>query len=630
MLRAFLRMPSGVVALVALGLIVITALVAPLLLTERATVLNLLATSRNPSAQHWLGTDNLGRDIFARILVGTRASIGLAFAAAALGGALGIVMGSAAAAFHGRLRTVSLRTIDAFIAFPALLIAIFVGAIIGPGSAGVVIGVGVATSFGFARVTSSLSIAIAERDYISAARISGISPLRLILRYVLPNIGETLAITSTVAVSNSIVIVATLSFLGLGVQPPGYDWGTMLTEGVQAIYETPAAALGPAVAIALAALAFGFLGETLARAMNPVLWTPRHAAERGMEFAPPPIGTAIDGGAEMAPPSHGGALLSVVNLSVRFPRGRGDFGVVQDVSFSLQKGDRLGIVGKSGSGKTTTALAIAQLVHFPGRVTGKVELQGHDISASHNRDKALRRILGTELAVVYQDPLSALNPALRIGTQMAEATVIHRGVSRRDARKMAAQRLREVNVPGGARQLSRFPHVLSGGMRQRVMIGMGLVTEPALLICDEPTTSLDVTVQAQIMDLLARINSDRGITIILISHNLALVSQNTDRVLVMYAGRVVEDLTSSQLLSGGLHPYTRQLVATIPDMSRPRGERLATIPGQAPDPAALPTGCPYQPRCPLAFDKCRVVRPPLRPHAEGRRVACWAVDENRS
>jgi oligopeptide/dipeptide ABC transporter ATP-binding protein len=263
-------------------------------------------------------------------------------------------------------------------------------------------------------------------------------------------------------------------------------------------------------------------------------------------------------------------------------------------------------------------------------VSGSIKLQGRELlldGAQNGHDAELSRLLGTELAIVYQDPLSSLNPALKVGTQLTEASEIHRRVAHSNAVRTAIERLREVNIPGAEVQLGRYPHELSGGMRQRVMIAMGLMIDPPLFICDEPTTSLDVTVQAQIMDLLAKLNTTHGSAIILISHNLALVSQNTDRVLVMYAGRIVEDLTAAQLLAGGKHPYTRQLLASIPDTSRSRDDRLEFIPGQAPDPADLPTGCPYNPRCPLAFDKCGVERPPLRVQPDGRRVACWATDE---
>jgi peptide/nickel transport system permease protein len=621
MLRAFLGAPSGVVGLIVLAFILFGALVAPQVLMEPATRLNTLSANLQPSAAHPLGTDTLGRDILARILVATRLSIGLSFAAALFGAAVGMTLGIGAVVLQGRARSVALRTIDALLAFPPILVAIYVGTIIGPGILGVILGVGTTIAFSYARVTSALSLSIIGRDFISAARIAGINPLRLMIRYVLPNIAETLAITTTVAISNSITAVSTLSFLGLGVQAPDFDWGRMLTEGVQAFYVTPAAALGPALAIAITSMAFGFSGEAIARALNPVLWAGRVGAREGPAAD---LEVAASAGTDRAAPSDGEAVLEVEDLSVAFPSSRGPFKVVDAVSFWLKKGERLGIVGESGSGKTTTALAISQLVPYPGMVEGKVRLQGRELMNGH--DPGLKTLLGTYVAIVYQDPLSSLNPALKIGTQLTEASEVHRGVPHAEAVKTAIQRLREVNIPAGEAQLGRYPHELSGGMRQRVVIAMGLMMDPALIICDEPTTSLDVTVQAQIMDLLGTLNAVHGSAIILISHNLALVSQNTDRVLVMYAGRVVEDLTTEQLHRGGLHPYTRQLLAALPDMSRPREERLAYIPGQAPDPSNLPRGCPYQPRCPLEFDRCGDERPPLRLGPDLRRVACWAVD----
>jgi peptide/nickel transport system permease protein len=625
MLRAFLGAPSGVVGLIVLAFILFGALVAPQVLMESATRLNTGSANLQPSTVHPLGTDTLGRDILARILVATRLSIGLSFAAALFGAAVGMTLGIGAVVLQGRARSVALRTIDALLAFPPILVAIYVGTIIGPGILGVILGVGTTIAFSYARVTSALSLSIIGRDFISAARIAGINPLRLMLRYVLPNIAETLAITTTVAISNSITAVSTLSFLGLGVQAPDFDWGRMLTEGVQAFYVTPAAALGPALAIAITSMAFGFSGEAIARALNPVLWAGRVGAREAPAADPAmDLAVAAPAGTDRAAASEGEAVLAVQDLSVAFPSSRGPFKVVDAVSFWLKKGERLGIVGESGSGKTTTALAISQLVPYPGMVEGKVQLQGRELMERH--DPGLKTLLGTYVAIVYQDPLSSLNPALKIGTQLTEASEVHRGIAHGDAVKTAIQRLREVNIPAAEAQLGRYPHELSGGMRQRVVIAMGLMMDPALIICDEPTTSLDVTVQAQIMDLLGTLNAVHGSAIILISHNLALVSQNTDRVLVMYAGRVVEDLTTEQLHRGGLHPYTRQLLAALPDMSRPREERLAYIPGQAPDPSNLPRGCPYHPRCPLAFDRCGVERPPLRLGPDLRRVACWAVD----
>ena len=644
MFRAFLRAPSGLLGVLTIGLLVAVAIVAPMIWAADAIGLNLLQTTQNPSSHHLLGTDPLGRDILLRIVVATRLSIGLALAAAGLGALIGIPAGIVASVLPATGRAIALRAIDTMLAFPGLLIAIFIGAIVGPGAVGAGLGVGIAISFSFARVSSALAMSVSGREYVAAARVVGVSPARLMFRYVFPNIADVLAITTTVSISNSLVQVSSLSFLGLGVQAPQFDWGRMLTEGVQSFYVTPAAALGPAVTIATTALAFGFTGEAIARAMNPVLWA-RAGASPGTSaqalaamIAASPGGAAAGTVSDRLPPDTPQVAvrqpsvdlreiaLQVRDLVVEFPGEGPHVRVVDGVSFTLRRGEMLGIVGESGSGKTMTAMAIAQLVPYPGIVKGEIVLNSRHLQQVPLNE--LDKILGLQLAVVFQDPMSSLNPAIKIGTQLTEGVEIHEHMTHSEATVLAEKRLMEVNIPAPNRQMQIHPHELSGGMRQRVMIAMGLMKEPTLLIADEPTTALDVTIQAQIMDLLARVNREHHTAIILISHNLALISQNCERVVIMYAGRIVEDITIEQLRGQPLHPYTRALVAAVPDLSRPRAEALATIPGQAPDMADLPTGCPYHPRCPLAVEKCRNERPPLVLRTGGQRVACWVANKD--
>jgi oligopeptide/dipeptide ABC transporter ATP-binding protein len=632
--------------MVTIAIIGAVAVIAPFFLLQQATALDVLQANQNPSWQHLLGTDPLGRDILLRIIVATRLSLGLAIAAVAVGAAIGIPLGAVTAILSRRVRPVALRTIDTLLAFPAIIVAIFVGAIFGRGATGATVGVGIAISFAFARVASTLALSIGAREYVVAARVVGVKGRRLFLRYILPNIAETMIIQTSVAISSSIVFMSALSFLGLGVQPPAFDWGRMLTEGVQAFYITPAAAIGPAVAIATSALALGFAGEAMARAMNPLLWSQnvQAAAERASESeqeveltraAQPELEAAAmralsaavnDNRPAPIPGQNRHLALEVRDLSVTFPGARGPIEVVAGVSFDLPKGEMLGIVGESGSGKTMTAMAIAQLVPYPGLVSGIVKLAGQDLSELSPRRMA--RFLSTDLAVVFQDPMSSLNPALKIGTQLTEAPEVHRGLTHRQSTQLAVASLRELNIPTPELQMERHPHEFSGGMRQRAMIAMGLMNDPDVLIADEPTTALDVTIQAQIMDLLAEINTTHEAAIIFISHNLALVRQNCHNLLVMYAGRIVEDIPSDRLLIDPLHPYTRALLTSVPDMELPRDRPLPVIPGTAPDMANLPDGCPYNPRCPLAVDKCRKVRPPLVTRPDGRRVACWVANED--
>ncbi|HEV7649774.1 MAG TPA: dipeptide/oligopeptide/nickel ABC transporter permease/ATP-binding protein [Actinophytocola sp.] len=625
MFRAFLRTPSGVIGLAVIGLLVVVMIVAPILWSAPATDVNVAAGGAGPSAAHWLGTDQLGRDILLRVLVATRFTIVLALIAAGIGALLGVLTGSTAALLPRRARSVALRAIDAMLAFPGILVAIFIGTIIGPGATGATIGVAIAVSFSFARISSTLAMSAGGRDYVAAGRVLGIRPFRLLVRHVLPNIADTLVITTTVVIGTAVVDLSSLSFLGLGVQPPDFDWGQMLTEGVQVIYTQPWAAVGPAVAIAITAVAFGLTGEALARNMNPVLWTQsRHAAPRvsARQARRAAVVAAADSVADTSPD----VVLDVRDLVVEFPGRDSSVRVLDGVSFQLRKGEFLGIVGESGSGKSLTALAIAQLVPFPGEVSGTVRLDGQDIGALSRRDR--EAMLGTDLAFVFQDPLSSLNPALRIRTQLTESIRYHRRVGRRSADETAVGRLGDVSIPAPDATLRRHPHELSGGMRQRVMIAKGLMKNPVLLFADEPTTALDVTIQSQIMALLESFNADDGMSLVFISHNLALVSENCARVLVMYAGRIVEDLTTEQLLAAPLHPYTTALLHASPDITAPRTRELTSIPGQVPDFAAMPPGCPYHPRCPLAVARCRVELPPLAERSDGRRVACWVANQD--
>jgi len=268
------------------------------------------------------------------------------------------------------------------------------------------------------------------------------------------------------------------------------------------------------------------------------------------------------------------------------------------VSFTVAPGERVGLVGESGSGKSLTALAVAGLIEPPGVVTGTIR--------------------SGEAAMVFQDPMTSLNPALRVGTQLAEVARVHGRLARRAAWERAVTRLDDVHIAAAAKVVRQYPHELSGGMRQRAMIAMGLMGSPRVIIADEPTTALDVTVQKQILDLLREVSDRTGAAILLISHDLAVVAQLCSRVLVMYAGIIVEDLTVERLLAGPAHPYTRALLASVPDMSADRSQPLATIPGRMPSPAEPVTGCPFAPRCPLADSRCRAELPPLE---DG--VRCW-------
>jgi oligopeptide/dipeptide ABC transporter ATP-binding protein len=309
------------------------------------------------------------------------------------------------------------------------------------------------------------------------------------------------------------------------------------------------------------------------------------------------------------------ALLEVRGLTVRF----GPWAVVEDVAFSVAPGEVVAIVGESGSGKSMTALALMRLVPEPGVVTGTALFEGRDLITLPERE--MRQVRGARIAMIFQEPMTSLNPVFTVGHQITEALAWHTELSGTTARAEAARLLSLVEIPNAAERLGAYPHELSGGMRQRVMIAMALACRPALLIADEPTTALDATVQAQIIDLLRRLRAELGMAVILITHDLGVVSDFADRVAVMYAARIVETARSEALFAEPRHPYTEGLLASLPRLDT-TAERLASIPGQVPPPFALPRGCRFAPRCAYAKAPCEAALPALVPAGEARMAAC--------
>jgi oligopeptide/dipeptide ABC transporter ATP-binding protein len=319
-------------------------------------------------------------------------------------------------------------------------------------------------------------------------------------------------------------------------------------------------------------------------------------------------------------------LLQVDHLSTQFGARAGTIRAVDDVSFDLHAGEALGIVGESGSGKSVLARSLLRLIpHASGTVlNGRVVFNGVDLLSVAERD--LDKIRGAEIAMVFQDPLSSLNPTLTIGYQLSEGLIVHENLRKADAWARSIELLNAVGIPDSKGRASAYPHELSGGMRQRVMIAMAISCRPKLLIADEPTTALDVTTQAQIMELLLQLRGTTGCALMLISHDLGLVARVVDRVMVMYAGRVVESGPVKVILRAPQHPYTLALLRSIPRLDRPRPNRLVAISGVPPDPVHRATGCSFHPRCPLAMEICRTETPVLELGMNNHRVACWAIE----
>ncbi|HRK70277.1 MAG TPA: ATP-binding cassette domain-containing protein [Micropepsaceae bacterium] len=313
-------------------------------------------------------------------------------------------------------------------------------------------------------------------------------------------------------------------------------------------------------------------------------------------------------------------VLGIENLNVRFSTPEGEVEAVSNLSFDIHKGECLGIVGESGSGKSQTFMAVMGLLAKNGKASGKANF--HDVDLlSMNRDQ-LNKVRGNRMAMIFQDPMTSLTPHLRISRQLTEVLMIHKGMGEQKARKRALEALDMVRIPDAKSRIDMYPHEFSGGMRQRVMIAMAILCEPELLIADEPTTALDVTVQAQVLEVLADLKTRLGTSIVLITHDLGIVAGLCDRVMVMYAGSFCEQGGVRDIFYDPQHPYTRGLLRSVPRLDQPESERLEAVPGQPPNLQRLPKGCTFQERCTFKFDRCVAERPLLREIAPGRTKSC--------
>lgn len=607
-----LRTPLGVSATILLALLALLAVFAPVLWGDNASVVDTDAIQQGSSGEHLLGTDALGRDILYRVLVATRLSIELALLATVIGVVVGTLLGTAPSVLPRRLGRFFTAVVNIAVAFPGLLLALFFAVIFGVGTTGAVLAIGFAMAPAFARLTQTLSASVAGRDYVDAARVAGVGRFRLLTRHILPNIGEPLVVNATIGAGQALLAFAGLSFLGIGVQAPSYDWGRLLGEGLSRIYLNPAAALGPGLAVVIAGLAFNLFGEMVATVVGERTPAPR----LGPVPRPAPEPTSSSAVRSEEP------VLHVEDLRVSFPTHAGWTTPVRGVSFTVHPGEAVGVVGESGSGKSLTALAASRLIERPGTVTAeRLEFNGVPLLTTPERE--LRPMLGQSLAMVFQDPTTSFNPTRRVGRQLAEVAEEHQGTSKRDAMARAIDKLASVRVPAARRRAHQYPHEFSGGMRQRAMIAMGLMSTPKLVIADEPTTALDVTVQRQVLRLLGRVRADTEAAIVLISHDITVISQSCDRVLVMYAGRIVEDVPASRLYDDAKHPYTRALLGVVPDLDTDRDQPLGVIPGRPPEPHRIPDGCAFADRCPFVTDRCRSEDPQLLQINDSQRVACW-------
>ncbi|WP_211229388.1 dipeptide/oligopeptide/nickel ABC transporter permease/ATP-binding protein [Nakamurella lactea] len=615
LLRRLATSPLGMAALLVDLLLLLLVVFGPMIWGAAAEEFDVDNMNSPPTDGHLFGTDSLGRDILLRVLVATRLSIGLALGATAIGAVIGLLLGAIPAVAGPRVGRAVVAVVNVAVAFPGLLLALFFASIFGASPSGAMLALGVAFAPGFARLTQTLTAGVVGRDYVSAARVIGVGRLRIIGRHLLPNVADTLVVNISLSAGGALLAFAGLSFLGLGVQAPSYDWGRMLFDGLDGIYVNPAAALAPGLAIVLAGLALNLTGEVGAQLVGRRVGSARLPAKPATGAA-----TSVADGPDGSPGADD-LVLDLRGLTVSFPRGRGEKSVpVRGVDLRIARGEAVGILGESGSGKSLTAMSVARLVPDPARVdVQSLTFEGRDLSANTSRE--LRRMLGTTMSVVFQDLMSSFNPVMKVGRQLAEVATEHQGIGRRAALDRAIGRLRSVSISRAEQRALQYPHELSGGMRQRAMIAMGLMGSPTLLIADEPTTALDATVQRRVLQLIAGVRAAEQSALLLISHDVAVVAAMCDRILVMYAGRVVEDIPVDDLLAGPRHPYSRALLAAVPTIQTDRSQSLRTIEGRPPQPADYPIGCAFAERCAFASEKCQQ-DPVLEPIDNGS-VACW-------
>lgn len=614
--------PLSKVAVCFLAVVVLMALLAPLLapddpLDQQPPV----DGSGHPSAEHWMGQDSLGRDILSRLMYGARWSLAIGLGATGLALVVGALLGAVAATSRKAVDETLMRCLDVVMAFPGIALAAVLVAVFGGGITVLICAIAFLFTPPVARVVRANVLDQYGEDYVTAERVIGARTPHIVLRHVAVNCAAPVLVFCTVQVAEAIVFEASLSFIGAGVRPPDPSWGSVIADGKNMVLTGGWwATVFPGLLMLVTVLSLNVLSEGVSDA-----WAAPSAREvdvataakderdvkDALEAPEPGSGEVVElpGLAEAARrlrararplPRDGQPVLAVENLAVGFDARHGGVDIVDGISFEVYAGEVLGLVGESGCGKSLTALTVMGLQPKGARVGGQVRFGQRELLAEPMRVR--RRLLGHEMAMVYQDALSSLNPAMTIRAQLKQ-------VVRRGGRRSPAELLTMVGLDP-ERTLRSYPHELSGGQRQRVLIAMALSRDPKLIIADEPTTALDVTVQAQVMELLLRLRAELGFALVLVSHDLALVADVTDRVVVMYGGQIVETGVTADLVEAPAHHYTRGLLGSVLSLES-AAERMTQIRGVVPAPADFPAGCRFADRCPLASEVCRTTAPDL-------------------
>jgi peptide/nickel transport system permease protein len=613
---AFLRRPGAALSVGWLVFLVIASFTAPLWRPYEVADQDLANRLQGPSAAHWLGTDPNGRDILSRIFTAGAEPLLVSTLTVLVAFGIGIPLALMAAQRGRRTEQVTSRLTEIVMALPATILLLAVIGVIGIRIYLVMGILGILISAAVYRVMLGVAQSVRQRLYVDAARVNGLGSLAVNLRHVLPGMATVIAVQAAQLFGIALLIQSGLAFLGFGPAEPKPSWGTMIQTASQQIYADPWLMVPTGLVLALTVVAVNELADALAGKV---------AAENR---APTKRRVRIVASSAVAP-ADPDAVLEVRDLSVSVDDGPA---LVTGVSFALRPGRVLGLVGESGCGKTMTARSLLGLLPDGVSVSaGSILWQGRELVGLGEHQ--LNGVRGREIAMISQEPMVALDPMFSIAYQLTQPIRRIRGVGRAEAKQIAAELLSNVGIVDAERVLKSYPHQLSGGMAQRVCIALALTGEPKLLVADEPTTALDVTVQAEILSLLRALVRDTGLSVVVVSHDLGVVADICDDVAVMYAGEVVESGSTAAVLDDPAHPYTMALLGANPHV--PDGEpvplRLASIPGTVPPPGSWPTGCRFATRCQFAQEQCTVPFVSLPAHGDGHgiegSVRCIRVEE---
>jgi peptide/nickel transport system permease protein len=597
------RQPATVIAFAGIAAFVLIAILAPWIAPYDPNFANIMERHQWVSWRHPMGTDGLGRDTYSRILFGARTAAWSSFESVALALLAGVPSGLLVGYLGGWVDRVAMRASDILQSVPSLIFAFALIAVLGRGPTQIAFAVAIVFSVILMRITRALTLRERELLYVDAARVAGLSRSHILFREVLPNVVGPLIVESAIMLGSAILIITMLTFLGLGLDASIVDWGGMLdeTRQYQAVY--PYAVLPPGLAIVVAVLMFNFAGDGL----RDALAGKQHSVASRKRLKTRSADRGITASEALPEP---GMIVTVEGLKVEFPgEDESVLEILSNVSFSIRRGETLGLVGESGSGKSMTALALLGLVPRPGKVTaGSIRFGNRDLTTT--REVELNRIRGSEISIIFQDSIGGFSPVHTIGQQLAEPLRMHKALSEADAMRRVIELLDLVGVPNAANRVNDYPHQFSGGMAQRASIAMALSCGPKVLVADEPTTALDVTIQAQVLDLLGDMQKRFDMSVLLITHDLSVVAESCDRVLVMYAGEIVEEGNVLQILTRPRHPYSQALLAATP-RNDVRVDRLPTIRGTMPAAWEWPQGCRFAPRCAYALPACTVAPVPF-------------------